>query len=146
MAPAATDCGVTLLELLIALAIAAILAAMAYPSYRQHLIRAHRTEAIESLLAVAAEQERHHLAHGRYAEDFRADDEAGLVIAPITATGMYRLDLAEAGPASFLAVATPVAGGPQAADRRCARFTMHANGRRSAFDDEGRDTTRECWR
>lgn len=146
MAPTAADRGVTLLELLIALAIAAILAAIAYPSYRQHLVRAHRTEAIQSLLAVAAEQERHHLAHGRYAERFRTADEAGLAIPPVTATGMYRLDLEETGLADFLAVATPVADGPQAADRRCARFTMHANGRRMAFDDEGRDMTRECWR
>ena len=146
MAQAGTDGGVTLLELLITLAIVAILAAAAYPSYRQYVVRAHRTEAIESLLAVAAEQERHHLAQGRYADSFRAGDGAGLAIPPTTATGLYQLDLEETGIASFLAVATPVMDGPQAADRRCARFTMHANGRRTAFDHEGRDTTRECWR
>lgn len=146
MAPTRTDAGVTLLELLIALAIAALLAAMAYPSYRQHLLRAHRSEAIESLLTVAAEQERHHLAHGRYAGSFRANDDAGLAVRPTTATGMYQLDLEEAGLASYVAVATPSPDSPQAADRRCARLTMAASGQRTAADSEGRDTTRECWR
>ncbi len=146
MAPTRTDAGVTLLELLVALAIAGVLAAIAYPSYRQHLLRAHRTEAVESLLAVAAEQERHHLAHGRYAEGFRGDDEPGLPVEPITMRGLYRLDLQDVGLAGYLAVATTVPEGPQARDWLCARFTMHANGRRTASDSAGRDTTRECWR
>jgi len=146
VAPTRTDAAVTLLELLIALAIAAVLAAMAYPSYRQHLVRAHRTEAIESLLAVAAEQERHHLAHGRYAEFFRAADAAGLAVEPVTQTGRYQLDLEEAGLADYVAVATPMPGGSQAVDRRCARFIVRASGQRTATDSAGRDTTRECWR
>ena len=145
MAPTRTDAGVTLLELLVALAIAALLAALAYPSYRHHLIRAHRTEAMESLLAVAAEQERHHLAHGRYAGSFRMQGDAGLAVQPVTATGLYRLQLEGAGAASYVAAATP-ADGPQAADHQCARFTIRASGQRSASDAAGRDTTRECWR
>ncbi len=146
MAPTRTDAAVTLLELLIALAIAALLAAMAYPSYRQHLLRAHRTEAIESLLTVAAEQERHHLAHGHYAGYFRAADDAGLAVEPVTPTGRYRLDLEEAGPVSYVAVATPMPAGSQAMDQRCARFVVRASGQRTATDAAGRDTTRECWR
>ena len=145
MAPTRTDAGVTLLELLVALAIAALLAALAYPSYRHHLIRAHRTEAMESLLAVAAEQERHHLAHGRYAGSFSMQGDTGLAVQPVTATGLYRLHLDEAGPSSYVASATP-ADGPQAADLRCARFSIHASGQRAASDAAGRDTTRECWR
>lgn len=146
MAPTRTVAGVTLLELLIALTIAAVLAAMAYPSYRQYAVRAHRTEAVESLLAVAAEQERHHLAHGRYAEGLRGEGERGLQIAPTSARGMYRLALDEVGLADYVAVATVTPDGPQARDLQCARFTMRANGQRAASDSRGRDTTAECWR
>lgn len=146
MAPTRTDAGITLLELLIALAIAALLAAISYPSYRQQLLRAHRTEAIESLLAIAAAQERHHLAAGRYAETLAAAGGAGLSMQSATVSGRYDLQLEDTAPDRYVAVATPVAGGPQAADRRCARLAIQANGQRTAADAAGRDTTPECWR
>lgn len=145
MAPAEASGGVTLLELLITLAIVAIVASIAYPSYRQHLLRAHRTEAIEALLSLAAEQERHHLAYGRYAEHLDAVGALGLPIPATTATGMYDLGLEEAGPTHFVAVATPTAGGRQATDRLCTRMILRDTGRRTAADADGRDTTRECW-
>jgi type IV pilus assembly protein PilE len=51
--------GVTLLEVLIAATIVAILAAIAYPSYRDYVQRAKRSEAIAKLLEIAANQERY---------------------------------------------------------------------------------------
>lgn len=146
MAPTRTDAGVTLLELLVALAICAVLAAVAYPSYRRHVLRAHRIEAIDSLLAIAAEQERHHLAHGRYAGHLRTRDGTGLPVAPVTPRGLYALSVDASAPAGYVAMASVVAGGPQAADRLCARFTLSATGQRSAADAAGRDTTLDCWR
>jgi type IV pilus assembly protein PilE len=139
MAPARHHVGVTLLELLVTLALVGILAALAYPSYRGSLLRAHRIEAIDALLAVAAAQERFHVQHGRYA--WRLDDgtdspEQGLNIAAVTIGGHYQLGLTDA---------TPRAGSGQEADERCSRFSIHANGRRSAADRHGTDTTWHCW-
>jgi len=50
--------GFTLTELMITVAIAAILAAIAYPSYTQYVMRARRSDAKTALLDLAARQER----------------------------------------------------------------------------------------
>ena len=53
--------GVTLLELMIVVVIVGILASIAYPSYRQFMERAKRTEAKALLLEIATNQERCYL-------------------------------------------------------------------------------------
>ena len=70
MATTRSASGVTFVELLVVLAIIGVLASLAWPSYRQYVVRAHRSEAIEALLATAAEQERFLIHFGRYAEGF----------------------------------------------------------------------------
>lgn len=140
--------GMTLLELLVALAIVALLAAIAYPSYRQHVLRAHRLEAIEALLLAAVAQENFHLSQGRYALRLSVAgdaDDAALPVAPLTHGGRYRL-LLNATDYLYVAEARPVPGAGQDADTQCARFALDASGRRSAFDTAGRDTTARCWR
>lgn len=129
--------------------IVAVVAALAYPSYRAQVLRAHRSEAIEALMAAAAEQERFHLANGRYAELLAADAEspsAGLPLAAVTRGRRYRLSLRDAGPVDFTAIATALAEGSQGGDSRCAVFSVRADGRRAAFDAAGADSTLECWR
>lgn len=138
--------GVTLLELLIALALLGLLAGLAYPSYRGHMVRAYRMEAIEALMALAAAQERFHLEHGSYAEGFAPDHAPGLALPTVTAGGRYRLLLDPAAPGthSARAVARDGPGAPQ--DARCHVFGLDASGRRWATDREGRETTGQCWR
>ena len=101
MAPARRRRGVTLLELLVALALAGILAGLAYPTYRGHLVRAHRIEAIEALLAIAAAQERFHFQHGRYAQGFEPDVTPGLPLPTVTRGSRYRLHISADAPARY---------------------------------------------
>lgn len=140
--------GLTLIELLVALVVAATLAAIALPGYRAQVLRAHRFEAMEALLSAAAAQERFHLAHGRYATwlSGEGDGEPTLAVAPVTPGGRYRLELREAGAGRYRAQARPVSGRGQDADTRCAVFEIEASGRRGARDAAGRDSTQECWR
>jgi type IV pilus assembly protein PilE len=148
MAPARDDAGLTLLELLVTLALVGILAALAYPSYRSTLLRAHRVEAIDALLGLAAAQERFHLQHGRYAsqlDDGTGSSEPELAIPLVTSGGRYRLALPASGAADFTATASVVEGSGQEADQRCSLFSIHANGQRLARDSRGLDTTRRCW-
>ena len=58
--------GITLLELMIVVVIVSILAAVAYPNYRQFAARAKRNEAKAMLLEVAAAQERFYLQNSQY--------------------------------------------------------------------------------
>lgn len=136
--------GWTLIELVVALLIVAVLASLAVPGYRNHALRAHRTEAQSALLGLAAAQERFHLHHDRYASD------ADLVVAPpgglglsaATRDGRYRLAIGAADTRSF--TATAVASGDQSADVRCATFTIDAFGTRSATDVAG-IAAEGCW-
>jgi type IV pilus assembly protein PilE len=138
--------GLTLIELMVALVIAATLAALAVPGFRAQLLRAHRIEAMEALLTLASAQERFHLDHGRYATRLATTDEPGLALAATTATARYRLSIREADGVSYTALAQPAAGRGQEADARCAEFEITASGRRSARDAAGRDSSAECWR
>lgn len=62
-----TVTGFTLIDLLIACIILAILAAIAYPTYAGHLRKAHRTDAKTILLETAQYMERYYSTHNTYA-------------------------------------------------------------------------------
>lgn len=146
MAPARHRRGVTLLELLVTLALVGLLAGLAYPSYRGHLVRAHRIEAIEALLAIAAAQERFHLQHGHYAEGFEPTVTPGLPLPPVTGGARYELRVSTAPPSRYAARASPRPGSGQDQDGRCREFGLDDSGRRWAADSLGQDSTEACWR
>lgn len=155
--------GFTLLELLVALAIGAILAVLATAGHEQTLLRSHRLDARAALLAVASAQERHYLERGRYASRFAdaaavaaaaerdpadaPDDplDGALPLAPTSPDGDYALELAT-DPDALGYTATARPRGAQRRDSRCTRFTLDHTGRRTASDARGADTTAACWR
>jgi type IV pilus assembly protein PilE len=59
--------GFSLIELMIALAIIAILAAIALPSYRQYVIRSHRRAAQSTLMDIANREHQYFVANRAYA-------------------------------------------------------------------------------
>jgi len=67
--------GVTLIELLIVITILGVLAATAYPSYQQHIINAHRSDAKSALKGLALALEDHRTVNFTYSG--AADDGAG---------------------------------------------------------------------
>ena len=64
--PLAGGCGFTLLELVFALAVIAVLLALAVPTYQRYVQRGERAEAVRLLLAAAACQERVRAQGGYY--------------------------------------------------------------------------------
>jgi type IV pilus assembly protein PilE len=115
--------GFSLIELMIALAIVGILAAVAYPSYRNYVIRSSRAAAQTELLQLAAQQEKIYLNSNAYAVSVtaayngRSDGGLGKTTGR-TDDGKYNITVAPTvGPTqTFTLTATPVAGSTQAAD------------------------------
>jgi len=58
--------GFTLIELMIALAIVGIIAAIAYPSYREAVNKGHRSEAIQGLNDIVLKEERYRSNNATY--------------------------------------------------------------------------------
>lgn len=143
------DRGVTLIELVVVAAVIAILATVAIPSYRNHLLRAHRTEARAALLALATAQEKFHLVCLRYAAELDPEQEpdcdaARLAFATHSERGLYSVRITSADASSWTAESLPM-GPPQDADRACQGFSLESTGRKRAWDATGRDTALECW-
>lgn len=134
--PSRRIAGLTLIELMVVLLIVGILAAAAVPSYRQYVIRAHRTEAKTALLRLAANQERHYLHNNTY-----TDDLALLGFGTgVSDNGVYTLSVPIADTTTYQAIAVPTPGGglndiDMSQDGACARFTIDSAGLRGAFPD-----------
>jgi type IV pilus assembly protein PilE len=145
MAQTRTADGFTLIEVMIALAVVAITTSLAFSTYRRHIQRGHRVEAVQALLAAAAEQEKYHLAHGQYAGrlDAAVDaDPPGIPVASTTPRGRYRLRMVSADAAAYRVVAERAGAGE---DPSCVRLSIDESGRRLASDAADRDTTASCW-
>jgi type IV pilus assembly protein PilE len=142
--------GHTLADLLVALAIVALLATVAVPSYRAQLERGRRAEARAALLAIAAAQEAHYLECRRYASSLDAGsapscDPPRLRLPATTADGAYSIEVIDADASGWSARATARPSGLQARDRRCREIGLDSAGHRTARDADGLSTDRECW-
>ncbi|NBX95325.1 MAG: prepilin-type N-terminal cleavage/methylation domain-containing protein [Betaproteobacteria bacterium] len=109
--------GLTLLEMMAVLAIAAVLAATAYPSWRDQLHKGRRTDAVAALGSLQLAQEKHRWAHGRYAEH-----TALLGLPSHSPAAHYDLTVEHADRAGYTLVATARAGSPQQSDLPCERL------------------------
>jgi len=126
--------GWTLIEVLVALVLVAILLALAVPSYRHYLQRGHRAEAARALLAVTACQERIRAATGFYDLARCIDNPAGAA---------YRLSLEPEGAERslvYVAVARPVRADPADA---CGDLSIDQKGTRGISGDASRLAA--CW-
>jgi type IV pilus assembly protein PilE len=143
--------GFTLIELMITVAVVAILASIAYPSYRNTVMRSNRAEAKNALLQVQVAQEKFFLQRNRYAgatpyansvtELNNAANHAtpGLGISSTTPRGHYQIRLDRPSATTF--TATAVAIGSQASDTACATLSINELGRK--LPDPA---TSSCWK
>lgn len=86
--------GFTLIELMIATAVIAILAAIAYPSYQQYVDRANRSSVQQYMMLVASRQEQFLLDNREYALDSGALVALGLSPAPAEVSQNYDVSVA----------------------------------------------------
>jgi type IV pilus assembly protein PilE len=123
--------GYTLLEVMIVVVIVAVLAAIALPSYLEHLRKSSRAEAQSTLTDAASRQQQFLVDRRRYAGDMAA---LGVAL-PADLGGKYNFAVAAADgpPPTFTLTAQAI--GDQAKDK-CPTLTLDNMGNRSPAD---------CW-
>lgn len=151
--------GFTLIELMIAVVIVAILAAIAVPSYTGYIARARRADARVQLVQAAQFMQRFYTANDNYSKD-RANNDvittipAGLKQSPADGSKIYELaipvgDAPLTNVASFTLRMVPVAGGLMASDP-CGTFTLTSTGLRGILVNQVQDNASalrdSCWK
>lgn len=138
--------GFTLIEVMITVVIIGILAAIAYPSYQQYVLRGNRSEAMALLNEAAAREERYFAQNNAYVTDQNAIGDlklrntSGNIVT--SDTGKYQLRVsAPTDSGGYLLTATPQ--GVQAKDTQCANFTLDATGTKGV---SGTGSVSECWK
>lgn len=128
--------GFTLIELMVTVAIVAILAAVALPSYQSHVLRANRSAATSFLMEVANMQERYYLDARAYAADMAALGAS----TPNEISARYTITTSgnnAATPPSYTVTAVPK--GAQSSDS-CGTLTLNSKGEKGYASGATR-----CW-
>jgi len=135
--------GFTLVELMIVVAIIAILTAVALPSYQSFVMRGKRADATNMLTDIANQQIQYFMDNRAYGK--LDDDGLGLSKGDCSAgeatsvEGHYCISITPADPgSSYTLIATPQGG--QAGDTECATITLDSSETKGS---SGGST--QCW-
>ena len=138
------NAGFTMIELMIVVAIIAILAAIAVPAYSNYVVKAHRVAAEGCLSEYANYMERYYTTYLRYNNDGAGNANtlaaAALDCATPQRTGAnynYDLPSSSLSVSSYTVTATPI-NGQLARDTKCGTLSIDQAGTRSP-------TLEGCW-
>lgn len=108
--------GFTLIELMIAVAVLGIIAAIAYPSYQEQIRKTRRSDAKAALMDAAAKAERHYTQFGNY---------GGTIPIPATSeNGYYTITLTAATTASPQTYSITATRAGQQANDKCGNYAI----------------------
>lgn len=129
--------GVTALELMIAVSIIAILAAVAYPNYSEYIRRGQRAEARSVLLEATQFMQRYYVSNDTYTG---AALPSALTQSPKNGTANYLIGISSVTDFDFALEAVPQ--GRLATDK-CGTMSLTSTGVRGA---SGSATIADCWK
>jgi type IV pilus assembly protein PilE len=128
--------GFTLIELMIVMAIAAILAAIALPAYQSSVRKGRRSDAIDATAAVQLAQERWRANNPSYSTEIVDELNLGTTLSK---SGYYQLSLSDASGTGYTLTATAVTGKGQENDSGCSTLTLTVTNGSATHADAG------CW-
>jgi type IV pilus assembly protein PilE len=142
--------GFSLIELLVALAVAGLLAAIALPGYSHVINRALRQDARLSLLRIQHRQENHFATHLIYSRTLGEGAlPPGLAMDARSHDGHYLLELRTSDDGlAFTAIASADPAGRQSTDTHCVQLAIDETGRRRSADASSTwrdDDPYRCW-
>mgnify|MGYP001210325993 FL=1 len=130
--------GMTLVELMVVVAIVAILASVALPTWNSQVQKSRRADARNTLILVRVEQEKYRADNGSYASSMSA---LGLGIYNSTSRDYYNVSIVSSSATAFVASAAPNANGGQSGDS-CGTFAINQSG----LDGSGEYASiSDCW-
>jgi len=114
IAPSASQQGITLIEVMIVVAIIGVLAAIAYPSYQQYVLKSKRTDMMSEMQNIATQIQTNKLAQGTYSNDVVAGLGGNY---PAQGNALYQVTFTpDPLTSNWAIVATPEAGAQMASD------------------------------
>lgn len=142
--------GFTLIEIMIVVAIIAVLSAIALPAYQSYVLKSRRADAKNAVLDMAARQERYFSINNKYSS-IAADLGYSALPVDVNSSGnsFYSLNVtANAAtatkPAGFVASAKPT--GVQQKDTECYEYQVDQTGAQSNLKSDGsKATSTSCW-
>lgn len=130
-----------MIELMITVAIVAILASVAYPSYTQYIVRANRSSAVSFVMNLASRQEQYNLDARQYTNQLSL---LGAATIPSEVSNNYNVVVAAdntVAPPVYSVTATPT-GTQLARDTECGTLKIDQIGQKTI---SGTATVGKCW-